>query len=128
LISSYTGVGVEAVTGREVLREVAQVPLARDVGGVAAGAQQFGDGGLGFRKAAGGVGKEHIVDAAPDWVASRQQSGTAGRAKRRGGVELGETGALRRQPVQVRRANRRIAITGKVGGTEVVRVDEDYVR
>ena len=63
--------GIEAVPGRQVLRQVPEVPLTKTRRGVAAPLQGTGEGDLVLRQPAGGVGEEDSAAVVAHAVARR---------------------------------------------------------
>ena len=117
---------------RQVLRQVAEVPLADAGGGVALGLESLGQRDLVGRQPAGGVGEQHAARCR--WhmpAADRQPAGEQRRPARRADlgrrVELREPHALGGHAVEVRRADGRVAVAAEVAVAEVVGEDDDDV-
>ena len=65
--------------------------------------------------------------AATDWVASRENRGTARGADFGRDVELGEAGAFGGHLVEVRGANDRMSVATQVTVTQVIGEDDDDI-
>ena len=79
----------------------------------------------GRRARGGGLGDE--FEPEPRWGTAGQQGDAGGRADRGRGVGLGETRALPREPVKVRRVVPRAARAAEIAPAEVVREDDEHV-
>ena len=66
--------------------------------------------------------------AAAHGITAGQQRRAAGRADFRRRVEIGKPHALRRHPIQIRRANDRVPVAAEITPAEIVGVDDDDVR
>lgn len=124
-----TEVVVEAMAGRVVLGQVAQVPLAHNLGGVALVFEKLGQGGFaGFDPVvASGVGGGVAGDARSERVASGQQCHPGGSATGCGNIETGQAGALGSHAVEVRRLIVGLPVAGEGSPAEIVGVDDDDV-
>ena len=126
---------VEPLTRGQELRQVSQVPLADDPGGIAPRLHQFGDRDLVERQPLRGVGREHTgrsptsgaVRAAPHGQPPGQQRGAAGRAHGLD-VEIRPLLPLSGHCVQTRRPDVRAAERAEVAVAEIVGEDDDDVR
>ena len=120
---------VKALVGGQQPIAVAEVPLAEAPRGEAALAEDLGQRLL-VRVEPPLIGREHHVPfhADPLGVAPGEQRRAGRRADRARHVELGEPQAVRRQPVNVRRRDRRVAEAAKVAVALVVREEEHHVR
>jgi len=121
----------EPVPGREMLRQVTEVPLAEGPGHVAGLRERLGYGDLLRGEPAAGVGKQDPPGVrghpAPDRVAAREQRGPAGRAHAGGHVELGPLLAFGGHPVQVGRPKLGMAERPEVSVAQVVGEDDHEV-
>ena len=117
---------VEAALRRQVLRLMAEVPLADAHGLVALRFQQGGERGLGLGETGLIRRHEHVGHAGSGGVAAGEQRRPRRGANGIGGIELREAHALRRHAVQVGRANFG-AVTAEVAIAEIVGVDHDDV-
>ena len=123
---------VEAVPGRQVLGQVAEMPLADDAGGVTRVPQRLGQGDLPGRQPRAGIGEEDPLPPpehpAPQVDAPRQQGRPARRAHRGLAVEARPPLPLRRHAVEVGGADGRVPVRPQVAPAEVVGGDDDDVR
>jgi hypothetical protein len=133
-------IDVEALVLREETR-AAEVPFADAGGGVAAGAEGLGERGLREGKLAGVGGRHDLAAAVPldAGLANRvghaaagrpapgEKAGPGGRANRGGRVGVGEAHAFAGQPIDVRRADVRVAVAGEIAPAEIVDQEEDEV-
>ncbi len=123
---------VEAAMGGEVLRLIAEVPLAQRGGGVALFAEQVAEGffmhvdAVG-RLARGRIGVNHPLQAVALLVAAGQQSRPGRSADRAAGIGLGEPHAVAGQRVDVRRGDVLRPIDADVAIAHVVDQDHDDV-
>ena len=121
------GILVEAVRGRQELRQVPEVPLADHAGRIARVVQQRRDGRFGLRQPFGTVREVHAPLAGQP-VADRQPAGQQRRPRRRadrgGDVAAGELRPFGRHAVQLRRADRRMPEAAEVAIAEVVAEDD----
>ena len=106
--------GIETVPCRQVFGPRPQVPLPDDPGGITEFSQCLGDRGVLIGDATGLIGKEHAspgaIESAAVWLLAGEKGASAGRAHRRGNVEVGPPLALFRHGVQIRRANGRVPV------------------
>jgi hypothetical protein len=116
---------VEPAPERTVIRQLAEVPLADERGGIAAFAQQRGQGGV-LGRQADRAALQRLLE--PDrqavLVASGQQRDPRRRAHRAVGVGLREAHPLPRKPVDRRGRVFAAAVATQVGIAEVVGHDE----
>ena len=120
-------VGVESLPGGHVAVFGAQVPFAHHGGAVALRLERFGERDLLRRQAGLAVGTEHVAHPRADGVAAREEGCAGGGAGRGGRVELGEAHAFGGHLVEVRRANRRVAVARQVAVAEIVGEEDDEV-
>ena len=119
---------VEPLARRQVVRAVAEVPLADRRGRVAPGFEHFRERGLAGREAAGVLRPQRPRDADAVRVAAREDRRPARAAHGLRDVEVGEAHPLTRQAVEVRRADRLRPVTAEVAVTQVVGDDQHHVR
>ena len=123
---------VESVPRRQQVRLIAEMPLARERGGVARRAQELGQRDLGRGEAArrARVGRQRVASLV-ETDAPRVRRGQDRRARRHapvaGRVEAGKADALGGEPRQVRRAVDAGAVDLDVAVAEVVGEEEDEV-
>ena len=121
---------IVAAFQRTEFRQNSQMPFADQRRAVAGLLQQGRQRGMLRRQTDVGCRTERLFepDAQPVLVAARDQCGSRRRAHRGVGVRLEEPHALRRKPVDVRRAEIAAPVAGNIGIAEIVRHDEDDVR
>ncbi len=116
---------------RGVVRPNSQVPLANHARGVALSLERLSNGDFRGGQAACRDTAEDpklvMGHPAADRVATREDGGATGRADFGGNVELGEAGALGGHPVEVRRTNRRVAVTAEISIPEVIGEDNHNI-
>ena len=93
---------VEAMLGRIGIRDVAEMPLAREVGGVAVLLEEFGDGRRFLAEIVLVAGGDHDGERRADRDAAGDEGGAARRTARLA-VPIGERRALLGHAVDVRR-------------------------
>jgi len=116
--------GVKPAVGGSQGPGVSQVPLAEQAGVVASLVQALGNGRLaGIEQGATAVG----VDGAGAVVVPAGHQRGAGRGTHGAHIEIREPGAGAGQPVQVRRADHRVAMEAKVSPALVIGHDQHHV-
>lgn len=118
---------VEAVLEGEGGMVMAQMPLAKDCGGVAPFAQNFGQQFFIGVDAVGCIGADDGGDADALRITTGEQRGARRGADRRRDVEIGEAHSLARQPVEMGRLKAFGSLSADVGVSLVVGEDDDNV-
>ena len=104
-----------------------QVPLADHACRVTVAFQDVRERDLAGRQRVRRVRPQVVENADSCWMLPRQQRRTVRRADRCGGVRIGETHPLFREPVQMRRLMERVSVAAEFGPAEIVGQHEDDV-
>ncbi|OPZ22818.1 MAG: hypothetical protein BWZ10_00236 [candidate division BRC1 bacterium ADurb.BinA364] len=121
-------IAIEAVVDRQMRGQMPQVPFADAGRGIAAVAQDFGDGALARIEARPRARREHAGDADADRIAARHQRGARRRTDGRGDIERRQSHAFGGHAVDVRRFDIRRAEAAQVLIALVVGEDQHEIR